>query len=291
MIRAVLEESSAARRAQTRAITGDRNTKLEIWQLADSLITSPPSAHFTMTSIQKVGINPGSRYNTPLALYAYPVTDHTVDQLMGVFQTAGEAHAAAGSSPAEISKIEANAAKSAKYDEEEAQFFAQFPLNEIYHKLPFVADAPFINFFRLQPDGVFYTSIGMSQGQYDAGMAHLTAYTAQNDVGTDKRYGTPEEAMHLLQQHGVPSGPVQTAPELIEDPHLKARETFIEIDHPVVGKRLYPNVNLLRLTGTPAGPSVRAPLAGEHTDVICRDLLGLSDEEIARLREAKVIGY
>jgi hypothetical protein len=86
LIREVLAESSAARRAQTRAITGDRNTTLEIWQLAESLITTPPSTHFTMTSNQKVGINPGSRYNTPLALYAYPVTEHTVDQLMGVFE-------------------------------------------------------------------------------------------------------------------------------------------------------------------------------------------------------------
>ena len=213
LVREILSESSSARRAQTRAITGDRNTKLEIWQLADSLITSPPSAHFTMTSIQKVGLNPGSRYNTPLALYAYPVTDLTVDQLMGVFQAAGEAHAAAGSSPAEISKIEASAAKSAKYDEDQAQFFAQFPLNEIYHKLPFVADAPFINFFRLRPDGVFYTSIGMSQGQYDAGMASLTAYTAQNDVGTDRRYGTPEEAMQQIVDRAMSFHKIRGVPD------------------------------------------------------------------------------
>lgn len=112
--------------------------------------------------------------------------------------------------------------------------------------------------------------------------AHIQAWTRQR---------TPEEAMHHLQRHGVPSGPVQTAAELVEDPHLKARETFVEIDHPVVGKRLYPNDNLLRLMGTPAQPSVRAPLLGEHTDVICRELLGLSDAEIASLRESKVIGY
>ena len=198
LVREILEESSAARRAQTRAITGDRNTKLEIWQLADSLITTPPSAHFTMTSIQKVGINPGSRYNTPLALYAYPVTDLTVDQLMGVFQPDVEAHAEAGASPEDLKKIAANKEKSAKSDEEQAQFFAQFPLTEAYHQLPFVASAPFINFFRLQPDGVFYTSIGMTQGQYDAGMSNLTAYVKQRDVGPDKRYGTPEEAMQQI---------------------------------------------------------------------------------------------
>ncbi len=213
LIREILAESSAARRAQTRAITGDRNTKLEIWQLADSLITTPPSAHFTMTSIQKVGINPGSRYNTPLALYAYPVTDLTVDQLMGVFQSSGEAHAAAGASPEEIKKIEANAAKSAKYDEEQAQFFAQFPLNELYHKLPFVADAPYINFFRLQPDGVFYTSIGMTQAVYDAGMANLTAYVSQHDVGNEKRYGTPEEAMQQIVDRAMSFHKIRGVPD------------------------------------------------------------------------------
>ena len=198
LVREILAESSASRRQQTRAITGDRNTKLEIWQLADSLITSPPSAHFTMTSIQKVGINPGSRYNTPLALYAYPVTDHTVDQLMGVFQPDVEASARPGVTPEEIEKIAANKANSAKSDDEQAQFFSQFPLTEVYHKLPFVAKAPFINFFRLRPDGVFYTSIGMSQGQYDAGMANLTAYVKQNDMGTGRLYGTPEEAMQQI---------------------------------------------------------------------------------------------
>ncbi len=61
LVRSILAESSAARRAQTGAITGDRNTKLEIWRLADSLITAPPSSHFTMTSVQKVGINPLSK--------------------------------------------------------------------------------------------------------------------------------------------------------------------------------------------------------------------------------------
>ena len=198
LIRSYLIESSAERRAQYRSVLGDRNTKLEIWQLADSLITSPPSAHFTMTSVQKVGINPGSRYNTPLALYAYPVTELTVDQLMGVFQSSISAHAAAGASSADLKKIAASTANSAKSEEEQAQFFAQFPLNELYHALPFVPDAPFINFFRLKPDGVFYTSIGMTQGQYDAGMANLAAYAAQHDVGTAKRYGTPEEAMQQI---------------------------------------------------------------------------------------------
>ena len=126
-----------------------------------------------------------------------------------------------------------------------------------------------------------------------ATLADRQKYAAEIDGHIEEwtRQRTPEEAMDLLQQHGVPSGPVQTASDLVDDPHLKARETFVEIDHPAVGKRLYPNDNLLRLSGTPAGPSVRAPLVGEHTDEICRELLGLSDADVARLREAKIVGY
>jgi hypothetical protein len=196
----LIAESSAARRAQTRAITGDRNTKLEIWQLADSLITTPPSAHFTMTSIQKVGLNPGSRYNTPLALYAYPVTDHTVDQLMGVFEPDAAARANAGETitAAKAASVAKNKADFNKGVEDDIKLISQFTLNELYHRLPFVETAPYINFFRLQPDGVFYTSIGMTQAEYDAGMANLTAYVSQNDVGTEKRYGTPDEAMQQI---------------------------------------------------------------------------------------------
>jgi hypothetical protein len=173
---------------------------MEIWQLADSLITTPPSAHFTMTSIQKVGINPGSRYNTPLALYAYPVTDHTVDQLMGVFEPDAAARANAGETitAAKAASVAKNKADFNKGVEDDIKLISQFTLNELYHRLPFVETAPYINFFRLQPDGVFYTSIGMTQAEYDAGMANLTAYVSQNDVGTEKRYGTPDEAMQQI---------------------------------------------------------------------------------------------
>jgi hypothetical protein len=193
VIRQILTESSAARRAQTGAITGDRNTKLEIWRLADSLITTPPSAHFTMTSVQKVGINPGSSYNTPLALYAYPVTELTVDQLMGVYLPITSEY-----TPEEMEKAAKNKAKVKQGYQKQADFAAKLPMTEVYRTLPFVADAPFVNFFKLKPDGVYYTTIGMTPGQYDAAMQSLAAYTKQHDPGTERVYGTPEEAMEQI---------------------------------------------------------------------------------------------
>jgi benzylsuccinate CoA-transferase BbsF subunit len=109
-------------------------------------------------------------------------------------------------------------------------------------------------------------------------------------VETWTREHTPEEVMEILQAAGVAAGYVQNAEDHINDPHLRARGGIIEMDHPVVGPQLYP-VNPIRLSETPAGPSVRPPLLGEHTEEICRDLLGMSDDEIRELTSEQVIGF
>lgn len=98
LVRAHLEEASRARRQQTRAIiaaasdlpttaSGRVDTAKQIaltgYSLAKDSAGAPPRYGFTMTSIQKVGINPASGFNTPLALYAYPVTPMMVTHLTG----------------------------------------------------------------------------------------------------------------------------------------------------------------------------------------------------------------
>jgi benzylsuccinate CoA-transferase BbsF subunit len=60
------------------------------------------------------------------------------------------------------------------------------------------------------------------------------------------------------------------------------------LDHPIVGKRLYPNV-ALKLSGTPALASKPAPLLGQHTDEICRTLLHMSDNDIKNLKKEGVL--
>jgi hypothetical protein len=148
-IKRVLLESSRSRRAHTRSLTGGRiNTKIEMWNLAESLITDPPTAFFTMTHIQKVGINPSSDFDTPLALYSYPVTEETVDMLMGVFQ------------PEEQTPEETETLSESGY----------------YRTLPFVSDAPYITFFRLKQEGVFYTSSGMDYQKYSEAVSSLQSF-------------------------------------------------------------------------------------------------------------------
>ncbi|RLC67272.1 MAG: CoA transferase, partial [Chloroflexi bacterium] len=61
------------------------------------------------------------------------------------------------------------------------------------------------------------------------------------------------------------------------DPHLKARECFVEIEHPEVGRRKVVGV-FAKLSATP-GIIGRDPLFGEHTDWLLNELLPADDNE------------
>ena len=66
----------------------------------------------------------------------------------------------------------------------------------------------------------------------------------------------------------VPVGPVHTNADLYADPHLKARQMLVAIEHPGAGRpTVFPN-NPIRYSRTPTGVYRRAPLLGEHSDQI-----------------------
>ena len=97
-----------------------------------------------------------------------------------------------------------------------------------------------------------------------------------------------KEVMEMLQSAGVAAGVVQRAPDTMNDPQIAFDKALIELDHPTVGKRLYPNIPF-HMSETPPAPSSLAPFLGQHTEEICRELLGISDEEIKRLKEGKIL--
>ncbi len=97
-----------------------------------------------------------------------------------------------------------------------------------------------------------------------------------------------EELTWMLQRAGVPGGTVKNAEDLIEwDPQLKHREYFHRLDHPVMGPCIHQGWPS-RLSKTPARIT-RAPLMGEHTEFILREMLGLEPSEIAELRNQGVL--
>ncbi len=83
-------------------------------------------------------------------------------------------------------------------------------------------------------------------------------------------------------------GMAQDAGDLVECPHLEAREFFVDVDHPVVGQAKYPGM-AVRLPGEPLTASQPAPLLGQHNTEIFVQELGYSPEELVSLRQLGVI--
>ena len=96
-----------------------------------------------------------------------------------------------------------------------------------------------------------------------------------------------EEVMHMMQAAGIPAGVVQNAQDILEnDPQVKAREFFVDLEHPVLGVFGHPTPTY-KLLKTKA--QVRtSPCFGEHTEYVCTKLLGMSDEEFVELLQEGV---
>jgi crotonobetainyl-CoA:carnitine CoA-transferase CaiB-like acyl-CoA transferase len=87
-----------------------------------------------------------------------------------------------------------------------------------------------------------------------------------------------EEVMKLLQNAGVSAGVVQDAKDLYDDIQLKERECFWVADHKELGRFSHLGQPSL-LSKTPAKFYCAAPCLGEHTEYVCRELLGISQEK------------
>lgn len=97
------------------------------------------------------------------------------------------------------------------------------------------------------------------------------------------------EACQALADAGVAAGPCLTAQQVIDDPHVAARNMLMEIPRPDGGDPVLTPGNPVKMSRVSEGPDVRMPWLGEHTDAVLAAELGLDDARIAELREAGVI--
>jgi crotonobetainyl-CoA:carnitine CoA-transferase CaiB-like acyl-CoA transferase len=100
---------------------------------------------------------------------------------------------------------------------------------------------------------------------------------------------TYEEWEPLLLGNDIPVGAINNLAEAVEHPQVKARHTLIELKHPRVGK-VRAVGSPVRLSRTPARVRSPAPVHGQHTGEVLREMLGMNPEEIAALETAGVIG-
>jgi crotonobetainyl-CoA:carnitine CoA-transferase CaiB-like acyl-CoA transferase len=101
------------------------------------------------------------------------------------------------------------------------------------------------------------------------------------------------EAAAALSAAGLAAGPCLTPPEVIADPHVRARDMLVEVprsDDPEgrQGPVLVPG-NPIKMSKVAEGPETRVPWLGEHTDEVLAGELGLGEDDLAALRADGVI--
>ena len=132
------------------------------------------------------------------------------------------------------------------------------------------------------------------------GLGAWGAAYAENSIRVEKRAEVMEklnaavsrlnrsELLAILDEVDVPVGPVNDVAEILADPHVRARRLVGSFDYPEVGefKALAIPYKFLGWDNPQIG---RPPALGEHTESVLSEMLGLSSQDVSRLRAEKAI--
>jgi len=134
-------------------------------------------------------------------------------------------------------------------------------------------------------------AIGRPELAVDLKFATLSARKANEDelesiVEAWSVHQSAPQAAQLLQNAGIAAYVVTDNKYLSEeDEHLAARNYFVNLPHPAVGVKQHCGIPW-KMSHTPAAVRAAAPLLGQHTDEVLTRVLGLSEAEVATLRDA-----
>ncbi len=110
-------------------------------------------------------------------------------------------------------------------------------------------------------------------------------YFLQEEIEKYTGERTVKEMGEILDRERVVNSPILNIEQVVSNPHLQARGYFAEIEHPVIGRAKLPGVPF-KMSATPGGVERPSPLLGEHNELILGKYLGLSAEEVKKLKEA-----
>jgi formyl-CoA transferase len=182
-----------------------------------------------------------------------------------------------------------------------------------YDKVGFIRERTGAILPNVAPSNVYKTSDGMVliAANQDTVFSRLAEAMGQVGLATDPKYSThgarganqveldalverwtetqtTRQVLDLMDRFGVPAGLIYRAPEMLEDPHFKAREAIVTVPHPDFGELRMQNV-APKLSETPGAIRRPSPAMGQHNDEVYRELLALSAERYAQLKAGKVV--
>jgi CoA:oxalate CoA-transferase len=99
---------------------------------------------------------------------------------------------------------------------------------------------------------------------------------------------TKQEVFERCLEASIASAPVNNTADVVNYSHLKDREYFAEIEHPVTGKLTYTGAPF-KMSESPWQLRSPAPLLGQHNEEIYTKMLGYSKKDLTKLRESGVI--
>jgi len=99
----------------------------------------------------------------------------------------------------------------------------------------------------------------------------------------------PDHAARALQSAGVPAAPMLRVADLPSHPYFREREFLRRVSHPKIDEPFFAENHLVAAQLLPRPPQIPAPMRGEHTVELARELLGLDDLAIRRLVDSGVL--
>ena len=97
-----------------------------------------------------------------------------------------------------------------------------------------------------------------------------------------------KEVLDALDEARIPCGPVLSAKQVLQDPHIKAMDFLQDMNFPGLKTPIPINTTPVKLSQTPGTIRQRTAELGEHTDEIL-DSLGYTADKISELRKARVV--
>ena len=140
----------------------------------------------------------------------------------------------------------------------------------------------------------FCEGFGLERLLTDPRFATNEARVANRQLVTDAV--TPTMRLHpttwwvsALEEIKVGCGPINTLEQVFADPQVVAREMVVTMPHPATSEGVKVIANPVRLSETPVTYRAPPPMLGQHTASVLGERLGLSEADVAGLRERGVV--